>query len=69
MNDQRYQDIQAKPAMDYEVRNDLVYFKNRLLVPNSDSIKIEIATSEHDSKIAGHFGQNKTNEIISRNFY
>ncbi|KAH0605100.1 uncharacterized protein H6S33_005082 [Morchella sextelata] len=38
-------------------------------IPADDRIKIRIAQSEHDSKVAGHFGQDKTLELITRNFY
>jgi hypothetical protein len=30
---------------------------------------LEIAKQEYDSKVAGHFGQKKTLEIMSWNFY
>jgi hypothetical protein len=30
---------------------------------------LEIAESEHDSKVAGHFAQKKTLKLITRNFY
>jgi hypothetical protein len=30
---------------------------------------LESAESEHDSKVAGYFGQKKTLELITRNFY
>jgi hypothetical protein len=32
-------------------------------------MRLEIAESEHDSKVAGHFGQKKMLELITRNFY
>ena len=51
------------------MENGFLYYKNRLLVPNSDKMRLEIAESEHDSHVAGHFSQSKTNEKISRNFY
>jgi hypothetical protein len=30
---------------------------------------LEIAESEHDSKVAEHFGQKKTLELIAQTFY
>ena len=54
---------------DLEIIDNLLYYKNRLYIPNSNTIHTWIAQSEHDSKIAGHFGQEKTIELISRNFF
>jgi hypothetical protein len=34
-----------------------------------EEIRLEITESEYDRKVAGHFGQKKTLELISRNFY
>ena len=45
------------------------YFKNRLYIPANDALKIKIAKGCHDSKVAGHFGMEKTIEIITRDFY
>jgi dUTP pyrophosphatase len=47
----------------------LIYFKGRLQIPDVEELRLEIAESEHDSKVAGHFGQKKTLELIMRNFY
>jgi hypothetical protein len=33
-----------------------------------EELRIEMAESEHDSKVAGHFGEKKTRELITRNF-
>jgi deoxyuridine 5'-triphosphate nucleotidohydrolase len=54
---------------DREVRDGLVFYKGRLQIPEDNAIRLEIATSEHDNKTAGHFGQKKTLELITRNFY
>jgi hypothetical protein len=47
----------------------LLYFQKRLQIPNDEAIRNEILESEHDHPTAGHFGQRKTTELISRNFY
>ena len=51
------------------IEEKLIYYKGRLQIPNNNLIKLQIILDEHDSKIAGHFGQKKTLEFISRNFF
>jgi hypothetical protein len=46
-----------------------LYFKNRLYIPDVPELRLSIMESEHDTKVAGHMGQDKTVEIIKRNFY
>jgi hypothetical protein len=45
----------------------LIYFKGRLQVLDVEELRLEIAESEHDGKVAGNFGQKNTLELISRN--
>ena len=47
----------------------LIYYKNRLYIPNNDELQTQIAKGCHDSQIAGHFGQETTIEIVCRDFY
>ena len=47
----------------------LLYYKGRLWIPNDQSLRQEIVNSEHDSKVAGHFGQDKTLELMTRHFF
>ena len=47
----------------------LLYYKNRLYIPDDDGLKTVIAKECHDSKGAGHFGQEKTIEIVTWDFY
>ena len=42
-------------------------WKGRLYAPKG--FRKEILKQEHDSKIAGHFGRERTMELITRNFY
>ena len=46
-----------------------LYFKNRLYIPEDSMLRRDILESEHDTKVAGHMGQDKTVELIKRNFY
>ena len=47
----------------------LLYYENRLYIPDNDELHTVIAKGCHDSRVAGHFGQEKTIEIVTRDFY
>jgi hypothetical protein len=51
----------------YQIIDDLLCWKGRLYAP--ERTRKRIIKSEHDSKIAGHFGRDRTLELVSRNFY
>jgi len=51
----------------YEIIDDLLCWKGRLYAPKKT--RNGIIRPEHDSKIAGHFGRDRTLELVSRNFY
>jgi len=53
----------------WELEDGLLYYKNRLFIPSNEAILIEIAKGCHDSKVAGQFGQEKTIELVTRNFH
>jgi len=48
-------------------KNDLLYQRNLLWVPKG--LVQSIMESEHDIKVAGHMGQDKTIELIRQNFW
>ena len=52
----------------WQIIDELIYYKNRLFIPNSEELQTQITKECHDSQIAGHFGQEKTIEIVSRDF-
>ena len=57
-----------KPSANLTVENgDLLHYRGRLYIPKS--IIETILESEHDSKVAGHFGQDKTIELVRWNFW
>ena len=56
-----------QPSGDLTIEDGLLYYKLRLYVPHG--LVPRILESEHDSKVAGHFGQDKTIELIRRNFW
>jgi len=50
-----------------ELRDGLLYQRNLLWVP--EGIVQQVLESEHDTNVAGHMGQDKTIELIRRNFW
>jgi len=73
MLDDRYRELckqvtsEGNVDKNFTIINDLLCWKNRIYVP--EGIRQKIIQSEHDSKVAGHFGRERTLELISRNFY
>jgi len=50
-------------------KDGLLYYKNSLYIPEDEALQTEIAQGCHDSLVAGHFGQEKTIEIVTRDLY
>ena len=53
----------------WELEDGLLYYKNRLFFPSNEELLTEIAKGCHNSKVARHFGQEKTIELVTRNFH
>jgi hypothetical protein len=51
----------------YSIKEDLLAWKGTIYVPKA--MRKKVMKSEHDSKIAGHFGRHRTMELISRNIF
>ena len=47
----------------------MLYYKDRLFIQANEDLLTEIAKGCQDSKVAEHFGQEKTIELVTRNFY
>ena len=47
----------------------LVLYDGRVYVPAVDQIKVDILREHHDAKTAGHLGQEKTLELLTRSYY
>jgi len=50
-------------------KDGLLYYKNRLYIPENESLQTEMAQGCPNSLVAAHFGQEKTIEIVTRDFY
>ena len=53
----------------YDYKNDFILTNGLILIPDKTSIKLKILHDHHDSPTAGHYGQAKTYELISRNYF
>lgn len=42
--------------MNWQSNEGLLYYKNRLYIPENDGLQTLIAKGCHDSQVAGHFG-------------
>jgi hypothetical protein len=54
---------------DCENRDGRLYYKNRLVIPDDDELKIKILRAAHDAPSGGHPGRGKTLELIQREYY
>ena len=67
-----FQDIhQGTQVEDYSIDEDsrLLLWKEKIAIPNDDSIKLKILNQRHDSPLAGHPGQEKTIKLVGRDYY
>ena len=52
-----------------DMEDELLYYKDGVFIPTNEDLQTEIAKGCHDSKVARHFGQDKTIELVTRNSY
>jgi hypothetical protein len=53
----------------FSIQEDLVLRDGLVYVPEDDAIRLRIIQQCHDSPMAGHLGQAKTLELVSRNYF
>jgi hypothetical protein len=61
--------LEGKADADVTLEDEVLWYKGRLWVPNCVDLKKSILQEEHDPKVAGHMGQEKTIELVRRNFF
>jgi len=47
----------------------MVTYERRIYIPDSNALKLMVAHQCHDAKVAGHFGRDKTLDLMKRNYY
>ncbi|QRW22406.1 Retrotransposable element Tf2 protein [Rhizoctonia solani] len=58
-----------KAYQDYDWEEDLLWYQGKLVVPDSEPLKEQLLKEFHDSPLAGHPGQQRTLELISRSYW
>ncbi|QRW03545.1 Retrotransposable element Tf2 protein [Ceratobasidium sp. AG-Ba] len=53
----------------YEWKEELLWYEGRIVIPENKEIRLAILEMHHDNPIAGHQGQARTLELISRRYY
>jgi hypothetical protein len=53
----------------FSMQDNLVLREGLVYIPENDNLKLQILRQYHDSPTAGHLGQAKTLELISRDYY
>jgi Integrase zinc binding domain len=53
----------------FSMRDNLVLREGLVYIPEDDNLKLQILQQYHDSPTAGHLGQAKTLELVSRDYY
>jgi len=61
--------LEGKADADVTLEDEVLWYKGRLWVPDSVDLRKMILQEEHDSKVAGHMGQEKMIELVRRNFF
>ncbi|KAB5587482.1 Retrotransposable element Tf2 [Ceratobasidium theobromae] len=59
----------AQKFKDYKLEDGLLFYQGRIVVPDEVDLKHELLSHFHDSPAAGHQGQARTLEQISRHYY
>ena len=54
---------------DCQRRGQYLYYRNRLYIPDNDSLRAKLLQYTHDKPTAGHPGRSKTYEILAREYY
>jgi len=53
----------------YGLEDDMVTYERRLYIPDNNSLKLKVTYQCHDVKVAGHFGRDKTWELMKHDYY
>lgn len=57
-----------RDKMEFKLNNELIYFRNRLFVPDHEDLRLVIVHRTHSSGPAGHPGRLKTFDLLQRTY-
>lgn len=61
--------IAAGEYKKYTISKGLLWFKDRLVIPEEGTLRLEILRRHHDDPRAGHMGPQKTLDLVKRKFH
>jgi len=61
--------VKRFPLAECELRENLVFYRDRLWVPENDELRLMIFRDLHDSSVGGHPGKTKLMELFSRHYW
>jgi len=53
----------------YGIEDEMVTYERCIYIPDSNALKLKVAHQCHNAKVGGHFGQDKTLDLMKRNYY
>jgi len=53
----------------YGIEDEMVNYERCIYIPDSNALKLKVAHQCHNVKVAGHFGRDKTQDLMKRNYY
>ena len=68
-HDSRCHEILKNKETGYIINQNLIYFNDKLVIPNDNKIKTKLLHEAHDANVSGHVGSAKTYELLSRYYY
>ena len=56
-------------SAEWKLQDGLLFYRDRIYVPNDADLQRRIVMQHHDSMVAGHAGRWKTLELVSRSYW
>lgn len=64
--DKQLSELHSKCVTSYSIKNGLIFWKGRMIIPSNDQLKNRILNEFHNKKVGGHARVTKT---IAKNFF
>lgn len=53
----------------WSLKNNVLFYHDRLVIPDQQALRSEIISQAHDTPFSGHFGRERTQELVTRHYY